>query len=383
MLITAKINDTQIVKLCDWNTQMFEMNLALKIQSDDLPAIKKIFTDVKKIEILIDEQIVATYTAYNTYREIQYLGDVYIAGEDKFTPALRVVLYKTDIAEQVKRLDEKINPVIDFDAMTVSEYKKYKLTQINEVCQSDIYAGEEIEINGNPRKFTFKLEDQMNLKNLFDIVSTFPDVQYLPYHVSAQSCEMFSRKDIIIIYLTLLIRLTKITTYCNQLNMYIRNLSSKEDLEKVTYGMELTGKYLTVYNDIILHSMTSMQSLFEKYLGASNGENTEEPNNPDDSEQTQNPEESKNPEDTDDTEDTDNVEGNTNSTDTDNTENIGNSEDTQNTEDIKNAEDTENMEEIRTPEDNENTNIPMSDTKNDESVSNSSEENTVMVDIIK
>ena len=50
----------------------------------------------------------ATYTAYNTYREIQYLGDVYIAGEDKFTPALRVVLYKTDIAEQVKRLDEKI-----------------------------------------------------------------------------------------------------------------------------------------------------------------------------------------------------------------------------------------------------------------------------------
>ena len=41
MLITAKINDTQTVKLCDWNIQMFETDLALKVQSDDLPAIRE------------------------------------------------------------------------------------------------------------------------------------------------------------------------------------------------------------------------------------------------------------------------------------------------------------------------------------------------------
>ena len=291
MVITAKINDTETVKLCDWNTQMFESDLALKVQSGDFTKIKNLFTDINKIEILIDDEVVATYTAYNTYSEIQYLGDVYVGGEDIFTPALRVILYKTDIAEQVKRLDEKVNPVINFDTMSPDEYKNYKLTQVNEACQEDIYAGDEIEINGVPRRFTFKLEDQMNLKNLFDIVSTFPDVQYLPYHVSAQSCEMFSRKDIITVYLTLLIRLTKITTYCNQLNMYIRSLYDKEKMKDITYGMELPEGYLATYNNIIAQSMESMQSLFEKYLGTSsdsegveNKENTEDIKNSDDTE---------------------------------------------------------------------------------------------------
>lgn len=288
MVITAKINDTETVKLCDWNTQMFESDLALKVQSDDFAKIKNLFTDIDKIEILIDDEVVATYTAYNTYSEIQYLGNVYVGGEDIFTPALRVILYKTDIAEQVKRLDEKVNPVINFDTMSPDEYKKYKLTQVNEACQEDIYAGDEIEIDGVPRRFTFKLEDQMNLKNLFDIVSTFPDVQHLPYHVSAQSCEMFSRKDIITVYLTLLIRLTKITTYCNQLNMYIRSLYDKEKIKEITYGMELPEGYLATYNNIIAQSMESMQSLFEKYLGTSsdsegveNKENTEDIENSD------------------------------------------------------------------------------------------------------
>ena len=131
----------------------------------------------------------------------------------------------------------------------------------------------------------------MNLKNLFDIVSTFPDVQHLPYHVSAQSCEMFSRKDIITVYLTLLIRLTKITTYCNQLNMYIRSLYDKEKIKEITYGMELPEGYLATYNNIIAQSMESMQSLFEKYLGTSsdsegveNKENTEDIENSDDTE---------------------------------------------------------------------------------------------------
>ena len=291
MVITAKINDTETVKLCDWNTQMFESDLALKVQSDDFTKIKNLFTDINKIEILIDDKVVATYTAYNTYSEIQYLGDIYVGGEDIFTPALRVILYKTDIAEQVKRLDEKVNPVINFDTMSPDEYRNYKLTQVNEACQEDIYAGDEIEINGVPRRFTFKLEDQMNLKNLFDIVSTFPDVQHLPYHVSAQSCEMFSRKDIITVYLTLLIRLTKITTYCNQLNMYIRSLYDKEKMKDITYGMELPEGYLATYNNIIAQSMESMQSLFEKYLGTSsdsegveNKENTEDIKNSDDTE---------------------------------------------------------------------------------------------------
>lgn len=279
MIITAKINDETTVKLCDWNSQYFAQEPAITIQSDDLKTIKELFTDLSKVQILIDDVQVAEYTAYNTYSEIQYLGDTYVPGEEHFSPALRVVLEKTDIADQIKRLDAKVNPVIDFESMSVFDYRDYLLNKVNVACQNDIYQGQEIEINGEPKMFTFKLEDQNNLKVLFDIVATHPEVQYMPYHASTESCEMFSRQDIITVYLTLLIRLTKITTYCNQLNMYIKSIDNKEALMSINYGDELTGEYLENYNSIIEQSMDSMQALLESYLGNKNTEGSETEDN--------------------------------------------------------------------------------------------------------
>ena len=279
MIITAKINDETTVKLCDWNSQYFAQEPAITIQDDDLKTIKELFTDLNKIQIMIDDVQVAEYTAYNTYSEIQYLGDTYVPGEEHFSPALRVVLEKTDIADQIKRLDEKVNPVIDFESMSVFDYRDYLLNKVNVACQNDIYKGQEIEINSEPKMFTFKLEDQNNLKVLFDIVSAFPEIQHMPYHASTESCEMFSRADIITVYLTLLIRLTKITTYCNQLNMYIKSIDDKDTLMGINYGDELTGEYLENYNTIIAQSMESMQSLFDKYIGTKEDTDSKEETN--------------------------------------------------------------------------------------------------------
>ena len=276
MIITAKINDKDSIKLCSWNNYDFEQTLTLTVQGDDLNKIKELFTEITKLEVLIDDISVGVYTAYNTFAEISYINDTYVPGEECFSPAFKVTLQKTDLAEQVKRLDEKVNPVVDFESMSVFDYKEYLLNKVNVACQNDIYAGQEIEINGEPKLFTFKLEDQNNLKVLFDIVSAFPEIQHMPYHASTESCEMFSREDIITVYLTLLIRLTKITTYCNQFNMYIKSIDDKDTLMGINYGDELTGEYLENYNTIIAQSMESMQSLFDKYLGTKEDTNDKE-----------------------------------------------------------------------------------------------------------
>ena len=41
------------------------------------------------------------------------------------------------------------------------------------------------------------------------------------------------------------------TTYHNQLKLYINSLQTKEEVNQVYYGMELSGEYLDTYNEIM------------------------------------------------------------------------------------------------------------------------------------
>ena len=43
------------------------------------------------------------------------------------------------------------------------------------------------------------------------------------------------------------------TTYCNHLMNYIKSLNTKEVIESVYYGMELTGEILDNYKELTEH----------------------------------------------------------------------------------------------------------------------------------
>lgn len=265
----ALINYSQWFDLAGWDAQGFNTSLTLTVESTDFAGIKEAFGNVEILNIYNKETLVATYTNLDTFSEITYVGKVFDPDRNRFVEAMTVHMTKTNLVKQVQRLDAQINPVVDPATMTMEELRHYKLGQISKACEADIYAGETIVLeNGDRERFTFKAEDQIDLKALFDLIVANPDVDNLPYHQSGAGCKIYSRMDIIIIYTTLLLRLTKLVTYANQLNMYVRSISDRDVLMEIEYGTDLPEEYEQTFNMIMSVTIEQMQKIMAKIIPA-------------------------------------------------------------------------------------------------------------------
>ena len=281
MVIKVRVNknDNYIFKLCSWDASTFESSQSLIIQSDDLNLLREAFSAITNIEIFVADNPVAEYTVFDTFSSMSYLNKVYVPHENIFTDAIQVSLTKTNIAEQVKRIQDQIDNIVDIDAMTTEEYRTYLLGIISKQCQQEIYDGDYIEISSGNKKFTYKTEDQTNIQSAVNILMIVPDLEYVPYHASKDNCYLMPSKDMLKIFMTLQLKLTYLITRCNQFNMWIKNVQTKEELMQITWESELPESFQENLTNIYNYSIYIMQKVAEKILGASILSESEEQNN--------------------------------------------------------------------------------------------------------
>jgi len=278
MIIKVRVNknDNYIFKLCSWDASTFESSQSLIIQSDNLNLLREAFTTITYIQIYVAENPVAEYTVFDTFSSMSYLNKVYVPHENIFTDAIQVSLTKTNIAEQVKRIQDQIDNVVDIDAMTTEEYRTYLLGIISKQCQQEIYDGDYIEISSGNKKFTYKAEDQANIQAAVNILMIVPDLEYVPYHASKDNCYLMPSKDMLKIFMTLQLKLTYLITRCNQFNMWIKNVQTKEELMQITWESELPESFQENLTNIYNYSIYIMQRVAEKILNASTPSENEE-----------------------------------------------------------------------------------------------------------
>lgn len=257
--------------LCEWYAPDFNVTRLLKIKSNDLNTIKSSFENIDEIHILKDDEIIGTYTVYNTYANISYTSSMYVERLGNFCDCITVELSRRNFIEELTALQNQINPVADVGSMNVNEYRNYVLGKIAEDCAAHIYEGDVI----NGHRFTYKVEDQQNLKTLFDTVVMSPQVAGLPYHASGENCRFYTREEIITIYTTLMMRLINITTYCNALNMMIKEMTSKDELEQVAYGMALSEEKQALYDEIMSQTATVFSAVLDNYTSVNSDADTD------------------------------------------------------------------------------------------------------------
>lgn len=272
MAFLVKVNGTHEYRLMDWTPQSFKSSPTLRLITSDYQSVKNDFTDIKQLEIYSGENLLATYSVFDTMASSASFNSQYYETENRFVDVIEISLIKNNISEQVDKLSKQINKVIDIEEMSVDEYRDYILSQISESAQEDIYAGDVITLSdGTSGKFTYKMEDQANLTSSIAIIDKLMAVQedssliQLPYHSSGQSCQFYSPIDIITIYFTLFMRSVKIQTYTNAINVLIKQAATKEEITKFTYGMELPEEAQENVNNIVATSMAVMQKLMESY----------------------------------------------------------------------------------------------------------------------
>ena len=286
-MIFVKINNSATYQVANWDSQNFQGSLQLTIKTIDLAQVRRDFEHIEKLEILQDEYVIASYTSLDTFSEITFVGTLFDKETQSFSDCIRVTMTRTNIVEQVQRLDEKINPVIDLDGMTLAEYKQYRRKELSEATTAAIYAGDQVTLlDGTVETFSFDNNDQKNLIALSSIAMMDPEFE-LSWHSNGHLCRMYSGYDIINIYQTLFMKLIYETTVCNALNGLIHSANTKEEVDQYYHGCELPADIQNHVANIMARMIDVVNRIKEKVMPVTPPEEETEPDEPESNESTE------------------------------------------------------------------------------------------------
>lgn len=241
MVYTAKLDssDDKVFNLMQFNSMTFDMECKLVVCTDDLKAVKSAFTNFKTLDIYRDDVQIATYTCFNNYKEISLQQGLYNNSNGEWEDALIVSLTRANIVEQVQRLDEKVNQVVDINTLTLDEYKNY-LQEKNKTALAEFLADQSVEFNGKPYGVSEEDQNEMALNFMqYQALTTAGQQVTLEWHSKKSACETFTAEEFV--QLTAMIK-AFIYPYFQQMNVIkaqIFSSTSREELDKIEIKYEV------------------------------------------------------------------------------------------------------------------------------------------------
>lgn len=241
MVYTVKLDSSnnKVFNLMQFNSMTFDMECKLVVCTDDLKAVKSAFTNFKTLDIYRDDAQIATYTCFNNYKEISLQQGLYNNTNGEWEDALIVSLTRANIVEQVQRLDEKVNQVVDINTLTLDEYKNY-LQEKNKAALAEFLASQSVEFNGKPYGVSEEDQNEMALNFMqYQALTTAGQQVTLEWHSKKSACETFTAEEFV--QLTAMIK-AFIYPYFQQMNVtkaQIFSSTSKEELDKIEIKYEV------------------------------------------------------------------------------------------------------------------------------------------------
>ena len=146
----------------------------------------------------------------------------------------------------------------------LSDIKLTKIIEIKESCESYIYAGTNVTLpDGTTEHFTYTLADQSNISEMFTAIMAGA-IEY-PYHADGEICKIYTKEQIVTIYGTLSLFKTEATTYHNSLKAQINAITDADAILATKFKeTELTGEYLTNYNEMMASAKTQLNAILAK-----------------------------------------------------------------------------------------------------------------------
>lgn len=241
MVYTVKLDssDDKVFNLMQFNSMTFDMECKLVVCTDDLKTVKSAFTNFKTLDIYRDDAQIATYTCFNNYKEISLQQGLYNNTNGEWEDALIVSLTRANIVEQVQRLDEKVNQIVDINTLTIDEYKNY-LQEKNKTALAEFLASQSVEFNGKPYGVSEEDQNEMALNFMqYQALTTAGQQVTLEWHSKKSACETFTAEEFV--QLTAMIK-AFIYPYFQQMNVIkaqIFSSTSREELDKIEIKYEV------------------------------------------------------------------------------------------------------------------------------------------------
>ena len=241
MVYTVKLDssDDKVFNLMQFNSMTFDMECKLVVCTDDLKTVKSAFTNFKTLDIYRDDVQIATYTCFNNYKEISLQQGSYNNTNGEWEDALIVSLTRANIVEQVQRLDEKVNQIVDINALTIDEYKNY-LQEKNKTALAEFLASQSVEFNGKLYGVSEEDQNEMALNFMqYQALTTAGQQVTLEWHSKKSACETFTAEEFV--QLTAMIK-AFVYPYFQQMNVIKQQIfssTSREELDKIEIKYEV------------------------------------------------------------------------------------------------------------------------------------------------
>lgn len=147
---------------------------------------------------------------------------------------------------------------------SIEATKTAKLAEISKSCEDYIYAGTDVTLPDNTIKhFTYTLADQSNISEMFTAIMA--GATEYPYHADGEICKIYTKEQIVAIYGTLSLFKTEMTTYHNSLKAQINAMTDADAILAIKFKeTELTGEYLTNYNEMMASAQTQLNAILAK-----------------------------------------------------------------------------------------------------------------------
>lgn len=270
----VKINDT--VYEC-FTATYFNSDFDAILKTDDIDKVKSDFSKIDEIIIMNGSGLVVNkLISYKEIKSITELPNYYGDDSGNLYSAIEIVIKKMDITEELQKLEDKINNVIDISFMSVDEYRSYYKNNLSEICRNTIYNGTDVETEYGLEHFTFDDNDQRNIDSSFTAAyATGLSQFYHPSTTPTTPCRLYSASDIIQIYATMKKFILYHTTYTNQLYTLLDNCTDKDAIQAIVYGVELPKEN----QDILDSAMSNLDTVINTMLRTISEHNSVENDN--------------------------------------------------------------------------------------------------------
>lgn len=153
---------------------------------------------------------------------------------------------KSEAYGEITVEDDGLDPVLTQDDVIAS---------MSAACNAAITGGVDVTLgDGNTYHYSLTAEDQINLISLQSMVAAGADA--VPYHADGEACRYYSAADFTAIAQAATAWVLYHQSYFNSLKQYILSAETPEELDAVTYGMEIPEAYRT---EVLAQIMSQME----------------------------------------------------------------------------------------------------------------------------
>ena len=214
------------------------------VKAVDFNKVKSDFSSITSLEIYDDTgTLTKSLTKYTTVSAIETRFGVYMDDLGGTVDAYRITLKAAEIEEMVKKLDEKVFPVVDYGKMSIDEFQDVYIQKTKEVLNTYLLLHPlTSSVHGGKLGVYSVTKDKQDLMAsnylTYSLKKQIDPNAVLTWNQSGKECEVWTEPEFVQLILEVEQYVKPLVSHQQALESKIRSLTDKTEIMKVEIDYE-------------------------------------------------------------------------------------------------------------------------------------------------